>query len=426
MRTSTPPPSGPVNDTRSPSPIRGRGPSGAGDLAGVRRLKLYITWSVYVVPPLFGGLITLALISSSRSIGHVSPPVLVGLGVGVLAVIVVGTAVSVVGADRVTVGLPAAWPALRRLVQVLATVAAVSAAGFVAALGWRSAVPIAAALGTLVLLSLTPVLRWPWLWRALIILIGGCLAISVTVDLAQHTGVTAGVVATLGLVAWPTLITVMSWLNAWMLRMVLELESAREQAAALAIAEERLRINRDLHDVFGRTLASVALKSELTAQLIAKGRLPEAEAEARAVREIAAQAGLQVRSVVEGDRRADLARELDGARALLESAGVRADFAIELDAAALPAEHREAYGWAVREAVTNVIRHSAASWCRVELTGAGLTISNDGVGVEAPSEAMVTTGSGLRGMATRLEPIGGSVRAHRRDDRFELSVQIPH
>ena len=98
MRTSTPPPSGPVNDTRSPSPIRGRGPSGAGDLAGVRRLKLYITWSVYVVPPLFGGLITLALISSSRSIGHVSPPVLVGLGVGVLAVIVVGTAVSVVGA----------------------------------------------------------------------------------------------------------------------------------------------------------------------------------------------------------------------------------------------------------------------------------------------------------------------------------------
>lgn len=100
------------------------------------------------------------------------------------------------------------------------------------------------------------------------------------------------------------------WLTGWMLRNIWELEEARRAAAQLAIAQERLRISRDLHDLFGRTMATVAVKTELAGELVRRGRSEAALTQLSEVRSIAEQTGQQVRAVVQGYRPDDLATEL--------------------------------------------------------------------------------------------------------------------
>lgn len=203
----------------------------------------------------------------------------------------------------------------------------------------------------------------------------------------------------------------------WMLGLVWELDRSREVRANLAVAEERLRFARDLHDVVGRNLSVVALKADLAAQLARRGR-DEAIDEMLEVRRIAHDSLDELRAVVSGYRTADLSVELAGARSLLASAGIDCRVIGEPPPEGEPAG---ALGWAVREGVTNVLRHSEARTCTITLRGNVLTMSNDGA-----SPSGVRFGSGLTGLRERVSALGGSVTATPEPpNRFVLTVELP-
>lgn len=203
----------------------------------------------------------------------------------------------------------------------------------------------------------------------------------------------------------------------WMVGLVWELDRSREVRASLAVAEERLRFSRDLHDVVGRNLSVVALKADLAAQLARRGR-SEAIDEMLEVRRIAHDSLDELRAVVSGYRTADLSVELAGARSLLASAGIDCRVIGEVGVSGEPAG---ALGWAVREGVTNVLRHSSASSCTITLRGNVLTMSNDGA-----SGSSFRFGSGLTGLRERISALGGSVTAaSEAPNRFVLTVELP-
>nr|NLD39747.1 hypothetical protein [Actinomycetales bacterium] len=168
----------------------------------------------------------------------------------------------------------------------------------------------------------------------------------------------------------------------WQLMRVREQEESASVRADLAVAEERLRFSRDLHDIFGRTLTAVVLKSDLAAELAEAGHTQRAAAEMREVQQLSDEALREVRAVVAGYRQVNLPTEIAGAKAVLEAAGVRSR--LIGDPASIPPTHAEPLAWAVREGVTNVLRHATAATCTIDvhLTDAGgsvLTITNDGV-----------------------------------------------
>ncbi|HWU10828.1 MAG TPA: histidine kinase [Streptomyces sp.] len=211
----------------------------------------------------------------------------------------------------------------------------------------------------------------------------------------------------------------------WSVRLIEQLAAARETQARLAVAEERLRFGRDLHDVLGRNLAVVALKSELAAQLARRG-LPEAVEHMVEVQRIARESQREIRSVVRGYRTADLHTELAGARSVLEAAGI--DCRIEYGPAArLPSDVQSALGWVVREGTTNVLRHAqGASRCTMSLRTAGpaealLVMENDG-GSGAPPGA----GTGLTGLKERLAGLDGTLATEQDSGgHFRLTARIP-
>ena len=208
----------------------------------------------------------------------------------------------------------------------------------------------------------------------------------------------------------------------WTLGLVRELERTRHVQAVLAVAEERLRFARDLHDVIGRTLSVVALKAELSARLAERGRA-QAVTEMLEVRRIAQDSLVELRTVVGGYRAAGLSTELAGARALLGSAGITC----RVDAAGedLPAEVQNAFGWVVREGTTNVLRHSEARECVITVrTAAGtatLAMTDDGV---APAGGRLELGNGLVGLTERISALGGTVTASRDGGGFRLVATL--
>ncbi|MFF1306529.1 sensor histidine kinase [Streptomyces sp. NPDC058307] len=211
--------------------------------------------------------------------------------------------------------------------------------------------------------------------------------------------------------------------SVWLLNAVYELDSARETRARLAVAEERLRFGRDLHDVMGRNLAVIALKSELAVQLARRGR-EEAVDQMTEVQRIAQETQREVRDVVRGYREADLGIELAGARGVLLAAGI--DCEVTGEPGGLPAEVQSALGWVVREATTNVLRHGDAKRCEVAVrTEAGrvvLTVENDGVLRSSAGAG----GSGLAGLRERLAAVAGTLEAGPvREGVFRLVAQVP-
>ncbi|MET7600975.1 histidine kinase [Streptomyces avermitilis] len=217
-------------------------------------------------------------------------------------------------------------------------------------------------------------------------------------------------------------LTVTSSFSVWLLDAVYELDEARETRARLAVAEERLRFGRDLHDVMGRNLAVIALKSELAVQLARRER-PEAVEQMIEVQRIARESQREVREVVRGYREADLGAELAGAQGVLTAAGI--DCEVSGSAAGLPAPVQSALGWVVREATTNVLRHGNAARCAVTLRTVDghvvLTVENDGVPDSVPGG-----GSGLVGLRERLSVVDGTLRAAPSGEgRFLLTARIP-
>ena len=196
------------------------------------------------------------------------------------------------------------------------------------------------------------------------------------------------------------------------------LRAAQEEVERWAALAERERIARDLHDVLGHTLSVIVLKSELASKLA--GRDPEAAIrEIRDVERISRDALQEVRAAVTGYR-SSVDDEVRRAREALAAAGIAFDPAV--DAASLPKAQEGVLALAIREGVTNVIRHSRAQRCRIELSqareGARLVIEDDGAGGLTPE------GSGLLSMRERVSAMGGTLE--RRGDRgTRLVISIP-
>lgn len=210
----------------------------------------------------------------------------------------------------------------------------------------------------------------------------------------------------------------------WVLAVMWELREARDVQARLAVAEERLRFGRDLHDVLGRNLAVIALKSELAVQLARRAR-PEAVDQMTEVQRIAQESHREVRDVVRGYREADLRVEVEGARGVLAAAGIACT--VEWGEAELPGDVQSALGWVVREATTNVLRHGDARRCAISVRTADdtvvLVVENDGVAEAASGDA---PGSGLAGLRERLSAVGGTLEAGPcRGGRFRLTARVP-
>ncbi|MFF5534348.1 sensor histidine kinase [Streptomyces cinerochromogenes] len=233
-----------------------------------------------------------------------------------------------------------------------------------------------------------------------------------------------GVLVTGLMVAFQTVFSLLACrCGAWTLAVMWEAERAREVEARLAVAEERLRFGRDLHDVLGRNLSVIALKSELAVQLARRGR-PEAVEQMIEVQRIAQESQREVRAVVRGYREADLGAELAGAQGVLTAAGI--DCEVRAETAGLPAEVQSALGWVVREATTNVLRHGDAGRCAVGLRvlkgRVVLTVENDGVSGTPDGGG----GSGLAGLRERLAVVDGTLDAGAvGKDGFRLVAEVP-
>lgn len=203
----------------------------------------------------------------------------------------------------------------------------------------------------------------------------------------------------------------------WLYGVVAELDDMRHTQTRLAVAEERLRFSRDVHDVLGRRLSTIAVQAELAATLASRGD-ERAAARMLEVRQVAHDALAEARELARGYRPTNLDQELEGARSLLRSAGID----VELDTEVVPRAWHEAAGWVVRESVTNVLRHSSASCVRISFRDGELRIENDGLAADPPGSP---PGSGLRGLSERLVPIGGSVNARREGDLWVVVAHLP-
>ncbi|MDQ4215228.1 sensor histidine kinase [Microbacterium sp. ASV81] len=190
------------------------------------------------------------------------------------------------------------------------------------------------------------------------------------------------------------------------LRTMQQLRRAQTALAEVAVEEERNRVARDMHDILGHSLSAIALKAELAATL--SERDPRAAArEIREVQDLARATLGDMRAVVSGHRQVRIASELASLRTLLSAAGIAAHLPTTTDD--VPERNRELFGWTLREAGTNVIRHSRATECWVALTPGRIVIEDDGSGPQPGGE----TGTGLRGLAERAADAGGALRIAR-------------
>jgi len=184
-----------------------------------------------------------------------------------------------------------------------------------------------------------------------------------------------------------------------------ELRLANEEIEHLAKVAERERIARDLHDVLGHTLSLITLKSELARKLVDRDPV-RAKQEMQEVENASRAALTDVREAIRGYRSDGIFAELARARAALETAGVAVE--CHTDQVPLTPAQESVLALALREAVTNVVRHAAAQRCNVSLKRkeslCTLEVADDGCGAAGPE------GNGLRGMRERLEALGGSLR----------------
>jgi len=213
-----------------------------------------------------------------------------------------------------------------------------------------------------------------------------------------------------------------------------ELRKARDDLAQVAVADERLRFARDLHDLLGHSLSVITLKSEVAGRLLPDS--PErARTEVAEIEAIAREALREVRDAVTGYRQATVPVEVAGARAALAAAGIA--WSEDIQSSDLAPELEGPLAWAVREGVTNVIRHSGARHCRLTIRPEGnlyvATVTDDGAGLPgnlaaggagagggggggAGGGGVVGTGgggvgNGLRGLSERLSLAGGTLEA---------------
>ncbi|MFI7607817.1 sensor histidine kinase [Micromonospora sp. NPDC049366] len=273
---------------------------------------------------------------------------------------------------------------------------------------------------------------WAWLGASLIgmapllvrlpaALVVSGVTLAATVGVAVWTGgqvwrfvaVTAGVGVGVALV---------NGLQVWFWDLLVEARAGQAAQARLAAAEERLRFARDVHDVLGHSLTVIALKAELAARL-AEVDAERAGREAAEVQGLAVAALAEVREAVHGYRAVDLGDQLAAVAGVLRSCGVRCTVLPPADD--LPAAAASDLAAVLREAGTNVLRHSRAGWCRIEFVRedgmARMTVTNDGADDGGPD----ARSSGLRGLADRLGAAGGRLHVRREENLFTLEAIVP-
>lgn len=197
-----------------------------------------------------------------------------------------------------------------------------------------------------------------------------------------------------------------------LIRTVRELRSTQGKMARLAVAEERSRLARDLHDVLGHSLTTITVKAGLARRMLeSSADRQRAIDEVRDVEELARQAMTDVRATVSGYRTASLAAELVGARAALSAARITADLPRAVDN--VTASLQETFAYVLREGITNVIRHSNASRCQVRLGSTWLEVRDDGSSAAGQVTASRATGGGhgLSGLAERVAAVDGTLEA---------------
>ncbi|KYH43725.1 sensor histidine kinase [Branchiibius sp. NY16-3462-2] len=196
------------------------------------------------------------------------------------------------------------------------------------------------------------------------------------------------------------------------------LQRSRLENADLRVREERNRMARDLHDILGHSLTVITVKAELAGRLIDVD-LDRAKAELADLERLSRTALGDVRRAVEGYREISLAGELARARESLTAAGIKPVLPNTVDE--VPEDLREPFAWAVREAVTNVIRHSGASICRITVNSQAVVVSDDGRGMAASG-----SGNGLRGLQERAAAAGAVlITRAARPHGFELVMATP-
>ncbi|RAG84649.1 sensor histidine kinase [Streptacidiphilus pinicola] len=223
-----------------------------------------------------------------------------------------------------------------------------------------------------------------------------------------------------------------------LVRTMAELREARQAVAALAASDERLRLARDLHDLLGHSLSLITLKSELSSRFMDQERYEEARAQVNDIEKVSRQALVDVREAIGGYRRPKLAVEIAAARTALTAADVTIDAPLSLadPRPGLGAEEEGALGWALREAVTNVVRHSGATECRIRLIedlapdgrpGRVLTLEVADNGNLGKQSRHQPPGNGLTGLSERLALADGTLDAGPASGRhgFVLRATVP-
>ena len=261
-------------------------------------------------------------------------------------------------------------------------------------------------------------LPWRWVWPAVVAAAGVCLAVIVVDD-------------AMGLLFLPPICLLTAFGisgTGYLITVNRELQEARDELARNAVAEERLRFARDLHDLLGHSLSLIALKSEVARRLAEKDPA-RAQQEMADVEEAARRALAEVRDAVSGYRQVSCAQALAEAHAALTGAGI----AVRLPDAVpvLPGGVDAALGWVVREATTNVLRHSGAGRVGVELTEDGvravLAVTDDGTGTgERVTVLGGTSGTGLAGLRERVGALGGELGAGPVDGGgYRVRAEVP-
>ncbi|MEU9100242.1 histidine kinase, partial [Streptomyces sp. NPDC048361] len=209
--------------------------------------------------------------------------------------------------------------------------------------------------------------------------------------------------------------------------LIVRLHRSREELSRLAVAQERLRFARDLHDVIGFGLSAITFKCELAYRLLATAPA-KASDELGEVLRSSREALAEVRSVSRGYREMSLSDEANAAVSMLSAAGIRTTLTFE--AGRPPAVVDTVLAAVLREGLTNLLRHSKAEACaiRAELRSgtAVLTLSNDGSGRTPAPAVDESEGSGLAVLASRVRELGGTL-THGPDGRgwFRLEAVVP-
>ncbi|MGO2046905.1 MAG: sensor histidine kinase [Brachybacterium tyrofermentans] len=239
--------------------------------------------------------------------------------------------------------------------------------------------------------AMTHVLLLPWRWAVPSMVVMSLAVIVLAV--ATQTYLAAGL-AVMG--------ALMSWGIGYGIRQQIlqeQLEAAQERNAVLAVAAERERIGRDLHDLLGHSLTSLTISAQLARRLLdsdpdaAREQLVHIESTVR-------QALSDVRATASGMQHVRAATEIASARTVLATVGIRAQVPTALPP--LPDDRAELFGYVIREGVTNIVRHSRAEHATIAVDESSVRVTDDGVGI--PEDAPC---SGLRGLQARVAVAGG-------------------